>query len=125
MDDTTLISALQASYKRQLSLYQSLATLVQKTLSQVVLTRGDMSGLMGNFAQKKSLLESILAERAGTEPLVREWQERKATVPQNDHTARLDSLLSQTQSVIREFLEGEEQLKKYLEHVVKKGNAVL
>jgi hypothetical protein len=124
MDDSTLISALQESYNRQLSLYQSLASLVQKTLSQVVLTRGDVSGLMGNFAQKKGLLESILKERAETEPLVRSWQERKAMVPQSDQTARLDSLLSKTQSVIREFLEGEEQLKKYLEHVVKRGNAV-
>ena len=124
MDDTTLISALQASYNRQLTLYQSLASLVQKTLSQVVLTRGDMSGLMGNFAQKKALLESILKERAGAEPLVRSWQERKATVSQTAQTAELDSLLSKTQSVIQEFLEGEEQLKKYLEHVVKRGTAV-
>jgi hypothetical protein len=124
MDDSTLIAALQASYRRQLSLYRSLASLVQKTLSQVVLTRGDMSGLMANFAQKKALLESILKERAETEPVVRLWQERKASVPQSDETAGLDSVLSKTESVIREFLEGEEQLKKYLEHVVKRGNAV-
>jgi hypothetical protein len=124
MDDTTLISALQASYKRQLSLYQSLASLVQKTLSQVVLTRGDISGLVASFARKKALLESILGERAEAEPLVREWQQRKATVTQGVPTAQLDSLLSKTQSVIRDFLDGEEQLKKYLEHVVKRGNVV-
>jgi hypothetical protein len=124
MDDTTLISALQASYKRQLSQYRSLASLVQKTLSQVVLTRGDMSGLVANFAQKKAILESILKERAEAEPLVLLWQERKAAIPKTAQTAQLDSLLSNTQSVIREFLEGEEQLKKYLEHVVKRGKAV-
>jgi predicted GTPase len=123
MDDTTLISSLQESYKRQISLYQSLASLVQKTLSQIILTRGDVSGLMGNFAQKKDLLDSILKERAETEPLVAMWQKRKADVPLNAQTVQLDSLLQKTQSVIQEFLEGEEQLKKCLEHVVKKGNA--
>jgi hypothetical protein len=123
MDDTTLISSLQESYKRQISLYQSLASLVQKTLSQIILTRGDVSGLMGNFAQKKDLLDSILKERAESEPLVAMWQKRKADVPLNAQTAQLDSLLQKTQSVIQEFLEGEEQLKKCLEHVVKKGNA--
>jgi hypothetical protein len=123
MDDTTLISSLQVSYKRQISLYQSLASLVQKTLSQIILTRGDISGLMGNFAQKKDLLDSILKERAESEPLVALWQKRKADVPLNAQTAQLDSLLQKTQSVIQEFLEGEEQLKKCLEHVVKKGNA--
>jgi hypothetical protein len=123
MDDTTLISSLQVSYKRQISLYQSLASLVQKTLSQIILTRGDVSGLMGNFAQKKDLLDSILKERAESEPLVALWQKRKADVPLNAQTAQLDSMLQKTQSVIQEFLEGEEQLKKCLEHVVKKGNA--
>jgi hypothetical protein len=123
MDDTTLIFSLQESYKRQISLYQSLASLVQKTLSQIILTRGDVSGLMGNFAQKKNLLDSILKERAESEPLVAMWQKRKADVPLNAQTTQLDSLLQKTQSVIQEFLEGEEQLKKCLEHVVKKGNA--
>lgn len=124
MDDTTLISELVASYKRQLSLYEELASVVQKTLSQVILTRGDVSGLMGNFAQKQKLLDGILKERANAQPLVTQWQERKAAIPPDGRTARLDALLQKTQSVIRGFLDAEEQLKKYLEHVVKKGSAV-
>jgi hypothetical protein len=124
MDDTTLISELVASYRRQLSLYQGLTALVQKTLSQVIMSRGDVSGLMGSFGQKKDMLESILAERSGAEPLVKAWHERKDKVTKDSRTAQLDSLLSKTQAVIQEFLDSEEQLKKYLEHVVRKGNAV-
>jgi len=124
MDDSTLISALVESYGRQLLLYQSLTALVQKTLSQIILTRGEISGLMGEFGRKKVLLEDILKERAAAEPLVASWQDRKAAVPKSERTAQLDLLLSKTQTVIREFLDGEEQLKKCLEHAVKKGNAV-
>jgi hypothetical protein len=124
MDDTTLISELVASYERQLSLYQELASVVQKTLSQVILTRGDVSGLMGNFTQKQKLLDRILKERANAQPLVTRWQERKAGIPPDSRTGRLDTLLQKTQTVIRGFLDAEEQLKKYLEHVVKKGSAV-
>jgi hypothetical protein len=124
MDDSTLISSLVESYRRQLVLYQNLTALVQKTLSQVILSRGDVSGLMGDFGRKKSLLEEILKERAAAESLVVSWQQRKATVPKSDRTAQLDSLLVKTQNVIREFLDGEEQLKKCLEHAVRKGNAV-
>ena len=124
MDDATLISELVASYKRQLALYEELSSVVQKTLSQVILTRGEVSGLMGNFTRKQELLDGILKERANSQPFVTLWQERKAGVRQDSRTALLDGLLSKTQTVIREFLEAEEQLKKYLEHVVKKGSVV-
>jgi hypothetical protein len=124
MDDAKLISELVASYERQFALYEQLAEVVQKTLSQVILTRGDVSGLMGNFAQKEKLLNGILQERTNAQPFVTLWQERKATVPKDGRTARLDALLEKTQSIIRKFLDSEEQLKKYLEHVVKKGSAV-
>jgi hypothetical protein len=124
MDDTSLISALVESYKRQLSLYRELAVLVQKTLSQVILTRGEVGGCKENFAQKQRILECIIKERSEAEPLVAQWQARKAAVRNDDGAMRLDSLLSKTQSAIREFLESEEQLKKYLEHVVKKGSVV-
>jgi hypothetical protein len=124
MDDTTLISALTLSYERQLSLYRDLAVLVQKTLSQVILTRGEIGGCKENFSQKQVILECILKERAEAEPLVAQWQARKAQVKNDDGATRLDSLLSKTQAAIREFLDAEEQLKKYLEHVVKKGSVV-
>jgi hypothetical protein len=119
-----LIFALVSSYKRQLDLYRALSALVQRTLSQVVLTRGDISGLMGNFTRKRQLLDSIENERATVDGTARLWQERKAGVPKDSRTQELDGVLQTTQSVIREFLDGEEQLKKYLEHVMKKGTKV-
>jgi len=50
------------------------------------------------------------------------WQERKAGLKQSTQSQELDELLKATQLVIKEFLEYEEQLKKYLEHVTKKGS---
>jgi hypothetical protein len=124
MDDKTLIAALTATYKKQLDLYRALSALVQKTLSQVILTRGDIAGIMDNFTQKQQLLDAIVKERTGAEENVALWQARKAGVQKSDQTRQLDAVLQDTQVVIKEFLDGEEQLKKYLEHVVKKGSAV-
>ncbi len=124
MDDKTLISSLLASYRRQLVLYKNLTAIVQKTLSQVVLTRGDVSGLKTSFEKKQLILDDIVKERTASEECVKLWQVRKNGIAQSAQSKELDSVLQATQSAIGEFLEAEEQLKKYLEHVVKKGAAV-
>jgi len=122
MTDVMLTTTLIDSYKRQLTMYTELGALVQKTLSQIVLTRGDVSGIMLNFVRKQVLLDGIIKERNQTEQSVQLWQERKYLMEQNEHTAELDSVLMRIQSAIQEFMVGEEQLKKYLEHVVQKGS---
>jgi len=124
MDDKTLILALLSSYRRQLVLYKDLVIIVQKTLSQVVLTRGDVTGLKTSFEKKQTVLDDIVKERTCSEEHVKLWQVRKNQIAQSAQSKELDSVLHQTQIAIGEFLEGEEQLKKYLEHVVKKGMAV-
>lgn len=119
-----MISSLLASYRRQLVLYKNLTAIVQKTLSQVVLTRGDVSGLKTSFEKKQLILDDIVKERTASEECVKLWQVRKNGIAQSAQSKELDSVLQATQSAIGEFLEAEEQLKKYLEHVVKKGAAV-
>jgi hypothetical protein len=123
VDNKTLIFTLIGSYKKQLSLYRRLIEIVQKALGQIVLTRGDTSVLMSAFSQKQELLDAIVNERASAEQAARLWKERKGTIPQGTDTRELDDLLAKTEAAIREFLEGEEQLKKYLEHMMKKGAA--
>jgi hypothetical protein len=123
VDNKTLIFTLIESYKKQLSLYRRLIEIVQKALGQIVLTRGDTTALMSSFSQKQELLDAIVNERASTDEAARLWRERKGTLPQGPDTRELDDLLSKTEAAIREFLEGEEQLKKYLEHMMKKGAA--
>lgn len=123
MDNKTLIFTLIESYKKQLSLYRRLIEIVQKALGQIVLTRGDTTALMSAFSQKQELLDAIVNERASAEQAARLWKERKGAIPQGPDTRELDELLAKTEAAIREFLEGEEQLKKYLEHMMKKGAA--
>lgn len=123
-DDKHLIDTLTASYTRQLELYKTLTTLVQKTLSQVVLARGDLSGLMPGFTKKQELIDAIVNERQGVEQSVRLWQDRKSSLRKSARSLELDRLLTATQSAITEFLGYEEQLKKYLEHAMKKGNPI-
>jgi hypothetical protein len=124
VDNTALIATLAASYRRQLEMYRTLTTLVQKTLSQVVLSRGDVSGVMDSFTRKQELIDAIVKERENIGDCVVLWQERKAGLKQSPQSQELDELLKATQLVIKEFLEYEEQLKKYLEHVTKKGSPV-
>jgi hypothetical protein len=123
-DTTSLIATLAASYRRQLEMYRTLTALVQKTLSQVVLSRGDVSGVMDSFTRKQELIDAIVKERENVGDCVVLWQERKAGLKQSTQSQELDELLKATQLVIKEFLEYEEQLKKYLEHVTKKGSPV-
>jgi hypothetical protein len=125
VDDKTLIAGLARSYTHQLELYKTLTALVQKTLSQVVLSRGDLSGLISVFAKKQELIDTIVKARQDIDAGVRLWQERKAGLRQSAQSRELDELLKKTQYAISEFLEYEEQLKKYLEHVIKKGTTVL
>jgi multidrug resistance efflux pump len=124
VDTTSLIATLAASYRRQLEMYRTLTALVQKTLSQVVLSRGDVSGVMDSFSRKQELIDAIVNERENIGDCVVLWQERKAGLKQSPQSQELDELLKATQLVIKEFLEYEEQLKKYLEHVTKKGSPV-
>lgn len=124
VDTTSLIATLAASYRRQLEMYRTLTALVQKTLSQVVLSRGDVSGVMDSFTRKQELIDAIVKERENVGDCVVLWQERKAGLKQSTQSQELDELLKATQLVIKEFLEYEEQLKKYLEHVTKKGSPV-
>lgn len=89
-----------------------------------MLTRGDVTGLKTSFEKKQTVLDDIVKERTCSEEHVKLWQVRKNQIAQSAQSKELDSVLHQTQIAIGEFLEGEEQLKKYLEHVVKKGMAV-
>jgi hypothetical protein len=124
VDNKTLIAGLTRSYTHQLELYKTLTALVQKALSHVVLSRGDLSGLIPVFTKKQELIDTIVKERQEMDPSVRLWQDRKADLRQSAQSQELDELLKTTQSAIFEFLEYEEQLKKYLEHVLKKGTTV-
>jgi hypothetical protein len=125
MTDAEMLDALIISYKKQLLSYKDMAAIVQKTLSQVVLSRGDIASVMANMTEKQKHLDRIVKERDSINTFVKDWQKRKQAIGINQKTIELDDLLSQIQTAIRTFLESEEQLKKYLEHVVRKGSSVL
>jgi hypothetical protein len=83
-----------------------------------------VSGVMDSFTRKQELIDAIVKERENVGDCVVLWQERKAGLKKSTQSQELDELLKATQLVIKEFLEYEEQLKKYLEHVTKKGSPV-
>jgi hypothetical protein len=120
-NDTMVIRELKDSYCRQLDCYRALGETVNKILSRLVLTRGDFSSVKVEFAEKQRLLGCIESERAGATGRVREWQERKSAMAGRDEAKELDGVLRQIETAIRKFLEGEEQLKRYLEGIMKKG----
>lgn len=120
MDDNLLISELTASFTKQLEWYKSLDQLVQKALSAMVLSRGDVSSVMPNVSKKQDLLNEIVAERTRIQDQAREWQERKSSIASSPESENLNNLLEQIGSAIKAFLKSEEQLKTYLEHLIKR-----
>jgi len=119
MNDTVIISELSASYSKQIRWYRDLSGLVQKTLSQLVLSRGNVAGVMGNFEKKQQIFSHIAEERRRISEAAAQWQTRKPHASSSREADKLDGLLSETETVIKEFLDGEEQLKRYLEHMAR------
>ena len=123
MDYSKLIEELTQSFTSQIEIYKQLQVIVQKILGQIALSRGDFSGVMGLFEEKQKLLEKIEKERENSYKSVEMWQKEKDTIPHSDERDHLDRTLAETEKVIKDFLETEDQLKKYLEHNMNsKGN---
>lgn len=121
-NDTILIRELTNSYTLQFGWYQELRELVQKTLGKLILSRGDISGVISGLEKKSKLLDTIEAERNRTSEYVKKWHERKKHIEAKD-AEELNSVLMKIETAIKDFLNEEDQLKKYIEHLLNKGNA--
>lgn len=117
---TAVINELCDSYRIQLGFYKALSETVQKILSKLILSRGDLSALKTDFAEKKRFLDQIEAERIKTAGQVKAWQDVKAIHGETSEAKELDGILRETENTIKRFLDGEEQLKKYLERILQK-----
>ncbi len=118
MDYSPLIDDLIQSYSGQLGRYNELKILGQQILGQMALSRGDFSGVMRFFEKKQKLLKLIEEEREGAKDNIARWQKEKNSIPPSEKTARLDAVLADTEKAIKEFLETEDELKKFLEHTL-------
>jgi hypothetical protein len=120
-NDTILIQVLKTSFSLQLQWYKELLDLDRKMMSRLVLSRGDMSGIVTGMENKNRLIDMIQMERDRTCSMVGLWQKRKNELSNND-TDRIafDEILEQIESTIREFLREEDLLKKYIDGIIKK-----
>lgn len=114
----SLVDTLTDSFTRQNALYEKLERLVQRMLNQVVLSRGDLTGVMPLFAEKQRLMEAITHERERTGAQSGRWQREKGGCPSSVDTGALDGVLAETEKVIGRYLQGEEQLRTYLAHLM-------
>jgi hypothetical protein len=121
MDDSMIVSILSDSYARQLSWYEELSLLVQKTLGQLALSRGSVGAVMGSFEKKQKIIAMIADERGRISAAAALWQERKRSAATSPAIIDLEGLLAKTESAIKEFLDGEDQLKRYVEHAARQG----
>lgn len=123
MDYSQLIEELTQSFTSQIEMYKQLQVIVQKMLGKIALSRGVSSGVMELFEEKQKLLEKIEKERDSSKKRVEVWQKEKGNIPRSDLKDRFVSILTEAEKVIEDFLETENQLKKYLEHTIcSKGN---
>jgi hypothetical protein len=119
-NDAAAIRELCDSYRIQLGFYNALDETVQRILSKLILSRGDLSALKTDFAEKKRFLEQIEVERHKTEEQVKMWQKTKSLHGETTEALELDGILRETENTIRKFLDGEEQLKRHLERILQK-----
>lgn len=119
-NDKILIQQLTAVLTGQLEHYREMRDLVRKMLSRVILSRGDLSGVIPCLEKKKTLLDTIESERQQSSDLFVQWQNRKASIREDAAVTVLNSILDQTEVTIREFLDEEEQLKRYIEKNITK-----
>ena len=123
MDYSRVITKLTESYTRQHERYMELHVIVQKILGQIAISRGDFSGVMGLFEKKQQLLDVIEKEREAIKPDIEYWQNEKKFITASEAVTRLNTILAETESSIKSFLEAEDQLQRYLEHhLPQKGN---
>jgi len=121
-NDTILIRELKNSYVMQLDWYRELGMVVQKILGKLILSRGDISGLVSGLEKKQKILAFIENERNRVSDYVKQWQERKKCVANEDEVQELNLLLTDVEKAIKAFLNEEDQLKKYIERLLEKDS---
>jgi hypothetical protein len=124
IDESQSISVLSASFSKQLEWYEELSRIDQKTLSQFVLSRGDMTPVMASVRQKRSIIERISEEREKIKDSADLYRQNKERMTSSLRKNEFDCLLAKLETAIKKFLDGENQLKRYLEYVMEKGDNV-
>jgi hypothetical protein len=76
---------------------------------------------MGSFEKKQKIIAMIADERGRISAAAALWQERKRSAATSPAIIDLEGLLAKTESAIKEFLDGEDQLKRYVEHAARQG----
>jgi hypothetical protein len=124
MDDSTCIRLLSASFSKQLQWYEELSRIVQRTLSQLVLSRGDVRSVMASVLEKRKIVDMIAREREKIRETANFYRQRKDQIQSSLLKNDLDRLLAKSESAIKEFLDAEDQLKRYLEFIMVKSEGV-
>ncbi len=118
MNQTELIDRLTESFTKQTDWYRRLNDLGQQILGRIVLSRGDLSGVMPLFEEKRRLLDEIMLERHNIQGGVDAWQEMKPHLKRSSEADALDEILGRAETAIFDFMKSEEQLSKRLQHYI-------
>ena len=119
--DSLLVKELTDTFTCQMQMYRDLKRLVQKMFGKLVLSRGDMSGLLSSMEQKQKIIESIESERSRHSDAIMQWQLKKNNVTMSPEVGVLEKVLESTGCAIRDFIDQEEQLRNYLEKCIRKS----
>ncbi|MBN1603509.1 MAG: hypothetical protein JW915_18005 [Chitinispirillaceae bacterium] len=119
--DSLLVKELTDTFNYQMQMYRELKVLVQKMIGKLVISRGDMSGLLSSMEQKQKIIESIESERSRHSDAIMQWQLKKNNVTMSPEVGVLEKVLECTGCAIRDFIDEEEQLKIYLEKCIRKS----
>ena len=122
-NDTILMRYLTDSYRGQLERYGALRDITRQLMGKLVLSRGDVHAVTDGLTRKRRLLDEIEAERRRIERQIRTWEERKAAIARCVESDRLDGILQRITDTIKEFLDDETQLGRYLESCITRAGS--
>jgi hypothetical protein len=123
--DSLLVKELTDTFTCQMQMYRELKVLVQKMIGKLVISRGDMSGLLSSMEQKQKIIESIESERSRHSDAIMQWQLKKNNVTMSPEVGVLEKVLESTGCAIRDFIDQEEQLRNYLENASESEKKVI
>jgi hypothetical protein len=112
---------LTGSFCLQAELYGKLNDCVHRMYGSLVLSRGDLSQVMGMFDEKQRLVNAISSERERIRDSVEVWQNSKMSRSESREAAGLSEALEKTEAAIKSFLDIERQLERYLQSMAKQG----
>ncbi len=121
-DVLQLIDRLKKTCSDQVKYYEKLIDIVQRISGQLAVSRGDLSGVMPLFEEKKKILNSVIELKNSSSEDIKKWCSIKDEIDSEGDAEELNRILKTLQERMQVFLESEDQIEQYIKPVLDNVN---